>query len=419
MARLLLSIAILLVGCEGSIGARDDGGTRLDAAGGLDAGMLPDAAGTDAGMRDGGDVDGGGADAAVDGGGLPPPSANRFGIGFVGPGDTGQLDLTADLTGPGGYVKLIFDGVVPGMSGPRPDWVDRVREAYERALVPVVRFAPDWGDRRVRNQSDPGSDGLRYTALAASYVAIVQGLPIPTGARFYVEVHNEPNLCYEWACDPGRFDADRIPSERIAEEYASLLRDVGDAIHALADPRLLVVNAGLAPGGVRWCQCVGTGEGAFEGGNTSATFLAQMVAAVPDVFDRVDAFASHAYPAEGEGWGFFVSYDRAGPGLRWFETELVTIGRPELPVLLTETGWPAVHGGVTFASREEVATWTRQAYEGFWLTHPSVRAVMPFILMDRGGAWDGFAWVRADGTPYPVCSEIRNLRCATISGRCP
>lgn len=409
-------ILIVLAACEGSLGSADDAGLRRDA--GADAAAAPRDAGPDA--VDAATVDGGTlTDAGADAGSLPPPSDNRFGIGFVSPGDTGQLDLTADLVGPGGHVKLIFDGVVPGLTGPRAEWVDRVREAYERDLVPVVRFAPDWGDRRVRNQSDPGSDGLRYTGLAASYVAILQGLPIPAGRRFYVEVHNEPNLCYEWACDRGRFDADRIPSERIAEEYASMLRDVADAIHALGDPRLLVVNAGLAPGGVRWCECVGPGEGAFEPGNTSATFLAQMASAVPGVFDRIDAFASHAYPAEGEGWGFFVPYDRAGPGLRWFETELATIGRPALPVMLTETGWPSVHGGTTFASREEVASWTRQAYEGFWLSHPSVRAVMPFILMDRGGAWDGFAWVRADGTPYPVYVEIRNLRCASIPGRCP
>ena len=332
-------------------------------------------------------------------------------------GNTAQLDLTADLTGPGGHIKLIFVGVRPGMAGPSPEWVDVVREAYARDLVPVVRFAPDWGDRRVRNQSDAGSDGLSYDDLAASYVAIVRGLPLREGWPFYVEVHNEPNLCYEWACDRGRFPMDRIPSDRIALEYASMLRDVGDALHAIGDPRVQVVNGGLAPGGVRWCECVGPGEGAFEAGNTSRDFLSQMSAGVPGVFDRLDAFASHSYPAEGEGWGFFVPYDRSDPGLRYFETELTTIGRPELPVLMTETGWPATHGGVTYGSRSEVATWTRQAYENVWLTHPSIRSIMPFILQD--GAWDGFAWVAGDGSPYPVYTEVRALRCSSIPGRCP
>lgn len=400
-----------LSACEGTLGGADDAG-RFDAS--APDGGTADAAALDAAL----DAATVAPDASPDAG-PPPLSDNRFGIGLVGPGDTQQLDLTADLAGPGGWIKPIFDGVVPGMAGPKPEWIERVRDLYARELVPVVRFAPDWGDRRVRNQSDPGSDGLRYTALAASYVAIVRGLPIPEGRRFYVEVHNEPNLCYEWSCDRGRFEGDRIPSERIALEYASMLRDVADALHALGDPRIQVVNGGLAPGGVRWCECVGPGEGGFEAGNTSADFLRQMAAGVPGVFDRIDAFASHAYPAEGEGWGFFVPYERAGPGLRWLERELAAIERPSLDVLLTETGWPATHGGHTFGSREDVARWTRAAYEGFWLEHPNVRAVMPFILLDRGGSWDGFAWASPGGEPYPVFQEIRNLRCARIPGRCP
>lgn len=358
-----------------------------------------------------------GADAGASDGGTPPLE-NRFGIGLVGPGDVSQLELTADLVGPGGHIKMIFPDVVPGMSGPRAEWADVVREAYARDLVPVVRFGPPWGDRRVRNQADAGSDGLRYTALAASYAAIVRGLPLRDGWPFYVEVHNEPNLCYEWQCDRGRFPSDRIDSARIAHEYASMLRDVADALHAIGDPRVRVVNGGLAPGGVRWCECNGTSEGAWEAGNTSRDFLAQMAAAVPGVFDRIDAFASHAYPAEGEGWGFFVPYDRAGPGLRYFETELATIGRTDLDVLMTETGWPASHGGVTYGSREDVASWTVQAYEGVWLTHPRIRSIMPFILQDTGG-WDGFAWVGGDGSRRPVYDRVRALRCGRVAGRCP
>lgn len=386
-------------------GGRVDGSSPIDAS-------TP----TDGGGRDGAvPVDGA---APFDAGSGVGPPINRFGIGLVSAGNTSELDLTADLTGPGGFIKMIFVGVRPGMSGPNPEWIDVTREAYARDLIPVVRFAPDWGDRRVRNQSDSGSDGLAYTGLAASYAGIVRGLPLREGWPFYVEVHNEPNLCYEWACDRGRFAMDRIPSERIAEEYASMLRDVADALHAIGDPRIRVVNAGLAPGGVRWCECVGAGEGAFEAGNTSREFLSQMQTGVPGIFDRIDAFASHSYPAEGEGWGFFVPYDRAGTGLRYFESELTTIGRTELPVLMTETGWPHMHGGTTYGSRDEVATWTRQAYENVWLTHPSIRAIMPFILQDPG-AWDGFAWVRGDGSPYPVYTEVRDLRCTMISGRCP
>ena len=169
---------------------------------------------------------------------------------------------------------------------------------------------------------------------------------------------------------------------------------------------------------MRSCECVGAGEGGFEAGNTSRDFLAAMERGVPGIFSKLDAFASHAYPAEGEGWGFFVPYDRAGPGLRYFETELSTIGRPDLPVLMTETGWPREFHGTGYASADQQATWTVQAYENVWLTHPNILAIMPFILQD-GGSWDGFAWVDAVGNPRPVFGAVRDLRCRSIPGRCP
>jgi hypothetical protein len=348
--------------------------------------------------------------------GAPPPT-NRFGIGLVGAGSVDDLERSARLAGPGGHVKLIFAGVRAGMTGPTPEWSTAVREAYARDLVPVIRFSPEWGDRRVRNQSDDGA-GARFTRLAAAYAAIVRGLPLRAGWPLYVEVHNEPNLCYEWQCDGGAFPDGRITMARLAAEYAALVRDVTSAVRAMGDPRVRVANGGLAPGGVRWCACVGNRDvraGEWEGGTTSLEFIAAMRAAVPTVFGGLDAFASHAYPASGRGFGFFPPYASAGVGLRYFNDELAAAGRT-LPVLLTETGWSVQRDGGGTSSRDEVATWTVQAYEGVWLSDPNVRAVMPFMLRDA--AWENFAWVSAGGSEYPVYRAVRALRCGRIAGRC-
>jgi len=366
---------------------------------------------------------GGPRDAGLDatsppGGPSTTPPTNRFGIGLVGPGNPDDLDRSANLVGPGGYVKLIFAGVRPGMTGPTAEWSTAVREAYARDLVPVIRFAPDWGDRRVRNQSDDGS-GTRFTRLAAAYAAIVRGLPLRAGWPLYVETHNEPNLCYEWSCDPGAFPDNRITMARMAAEYAALLRDVAAALHALGDPRIRVTNGGLAPGGVRWCLCVGPRDvqrGEWEGGTTSLDFIAAMRAAVPSSLTTIDAWASHAYPASGRGYGFFPPYASAGVGLRYFHDELAAVGR-SLPVLLTETGWSVRRDGGGTNSRDEIASWTVQAYRDFWLTDPSIRAVMPFMLRDA--AWEDFAWISASGSEYPVYRAVRAFRCSRIPGRCP
>ncbi len=351
-------------------------------------------------------------DAGGDAGMITTPPANRFGIGFVGPGSAGDLDLAADLAGPGGYVKLIFPGVTRDTAAADPSWVSAVRDAYARDLIPVIRISPPWGDNDVRYDSDDGAH-LRYTALAAAYRRVVEGLPLRAGWPIWIEVHNEPNLCYEWTCHAGEGWLEHTTA---AHEYAGMLRDVANALHAIGDPRIRVLNAGLAPGGAVRCECGGDG---FEVGVTSREFLAAMRVEVPDLFTRVDAFASHSYPAEGEGWGFFVPYDRAHPGLAYFETELTTIGRSDLGVFLTETGWCSPGSRCTSGggTRAQIADWTESAFAGFWLGHAQVMAVMPFILRD--GAWEDFAWVASSGAHYPVYDRIRALRCARIPGRCP
>ena len=375
--------------------------------------VVPDVA-PDAAPDVGPDAD---ADAADDGTAGPP--VNRFGIGLVGPGDTTDLDLAADLAGPGGWIKLIFPGVTRDTAGPDPSWVEAVRQAYARDLVPVLRIGPPWGDNDVRNDADPGSDYRAYTALAQAYRRVVAGLPLRDGWPLWIEVHNEPDLCYEWVCTPGTVAGDWLGYEQTAHEYAALLRDVADALHGIGDPRIKVLNGGLAPGAARRCQCGGEG---YEAGITAVDFLREMLSAaggVPDLASRLDGFASHSYPAEGMGWGFFVPYDRAGTGLRFFESELAALGRDDLPVFLTETGWctPGERCTQNGGSRDEVADWTAQAYEGFWLGHASVAAVMPFMLRD--GGWNDFAWVAVDGTHYPVYDRVRAARCARLPGRCP
>lgn len=359
-----------------------------------------------------------GVDASMrrDAGPLTSPPTNRFGIGLVGPGDTADLDRTADLAGPGGFVKLIFPGIVASTPGPEPAWSNAIRDAYARDLIPVVRLGPPWGDRFVRDQADPGSGHMRYTALAAAYRRVVEGLPLRPGWPIYLEIHNEPNLCYEWPCRAGSVPGGWITGAQMAAEYAAMLRDVADALHAIGDARIRVINGGLAPGGVRRCQCGGDG---WEGGNTTLDFLRDMARAVPGVFDRLDGFASHSYPAEGFGYAFFVPYERAGVGLRVFERELEAIGRPSLDVFLTETGWcqPGARCTENGGSREQIAEWTERAYTDFWLVHPRVRAVMPFMLRDPG--WDDFAWMDPSGSPYPVYTRVRALRCRMIPGRCP
>jgi hypothetical protein len=332
------------------------------------------------------------------------PWDNPFGIGLVGPGNADQWDWAAELSGPGGHVKLIFPGVVPGMSGPNAEWATAVAEVYARDLVPVIRMNPPWGQQHIRAWSDDGAH-RSYTTYAASFAAVLSGLPLREGWPVWIEVLNEPNLCYEWTCDPSDVSGGWLGADTIAAEYASLLRDVTAALRALGDPRIRIINGGLAPGGVGACEC---GTDNYSGGETSDAFIAAMKAEVPDVFSDLDGFASHAYPSSGEGWGFFEGYDRSGPGLAWWQSEVAAAGVGGKPVLITETGWTTEAGA--FGSRADVAAWMLLAWQNDWFSDPRLEAVMPFQLQD--GAWDGFSWIQTSGAHYPVFDTIRDWRCA-------
>jgi len=153
--------------------------------------------------------------------GLPPD--NPVGIGLVGPGNEDQWDRAAELSGPGGHIKLIFPGMVPGMSGAPAEWIEAVRQVQARDLVPVIRLNPPWGETDIRHWSDDAAH-RSYTGYAASFAAVVSDLPLREGWPLWLEVLNEPNLCYEWTCDGS--DRSSLDYETIAAEYASLLRDV-------------------------------------------------------------------------------------------------------------------------------------------------------------------------------------------------
>ncbi len=344
----------------------------------------------------------------------PPATSNRFGIGLVSPGNATQWDLAKELAGDGGFVLLLFPGVKKGAAGPKQAWKDAVQAAYARNLIPVVRLGPPWGEMQIRNDSDDFQH-KKYTQLAKAYRNVVKGLPLKDGVPLYIQVHNEPNLCAEWACSGGG----TLDAATRAAEYAGFYRDVADALHAMNKTQIKVSMGALAPGGVKSCSCCGDGQCEFQPGATGLDYMAQMKAAVPDIWSRLDFLASHSYPAEGTGWGFFVPYAKAKPGLTYFEQELDAVGQPDLPVIVTETGWPRSLEGFGSVSFDDQAAWTKQAFKDIFNKHPNVLGVTPFVLQDATwGDANGFGWVHTDGTKHKVFNTLKSYRCALGLGPC-
>jgi hypothetical protein len=234
------------------------------------------------------------------------PTANRFGMGVyndtAGPGIALQLPEAAALVGDGGTVLLYFelsfakDGDPDSCKGgclPAEWQVSAVRQAYALNLRPVVRL--DQWSRRIRDFADTGggsSPHQNYTRLAAVYRTFVEALPLPPDGRSALKIQllNEPNGCI-WECDekePGSF----LPASTAAAEVAGCFRDLLAALRTL--PRLALALAPLAQVGFSRCECTPPFKPTVPQNISQLSFAAQMLDAVPELFDHVDYIMMHA-----------------------------------------------------------------------------------------------------------------------------
>ena len=282
-----------------------------------------------------------------------------------------HIAWAASLTGRGGHVVQLIrsDDLDPVAWQPFFDGVAR------EGLVPIVRIATRknmvrhwWTAPRV---DDGGGRG--YRAEANQLRLFFQGIAWKTD-RVVVTVGNEPNRPDEWGGAPS------------PAAYARYLRDVGEALRAVSGVRVVVLNAALDP----------YAPSTANRGNASIDaerFMEGMVAEVPDIFERLDGWASHAYPLGpfGEHPGrqeFRIDDVRPGAaerpappfglpnrgvnGYLWELWKLEQLGlRRKLPVYVTESGWrqlwsqaPSLDAANAVLHPDWVAGYVGLAYEG-------------------------------------------------------
>jgi hypothetical protein len=170
------------------------------------------------------------------------------------------------------------------------------------------------------------------------------------------------------------------------------------------------------------------------------SFMDGMVAAYPDVFSHLDAWASHAYPPgpfiEGpwrQSYGVEWLNDAGNPrhvepppgiynrgvnGYEWELFKLATYSLPPLPVLITETGWRHAEttdpnspdNGRPLPDAETVARYVDLALHGNkgrypdlpetgwtpWLADERVIGVVFFALNGHPAFWGHTNWLKLD-----------------------
>jgi hypothetical protein len=330
-----------------------------------------------------------------------------------------HLAYARRAVGEGGYVvELVrLDDLAPAR------WQRLMDLCAELDLTPILRLATVPGEAGDGWAAPPRDGDGTYRTVAARYAAFIAALRWPAG-NHYVVVGNEPNHGGEWG---GRPDP---------AAYARFLVDVADAVHA-ADRQARVLNAGLD------AYAPHTGSRPFDDGRyymDEETFLDGMVAAYPGVFTRLDAWASHAYPAGPFGEGPWQQsyrrdllndagnprhvepppgvYNRGVNGYEWELFKLSTYGLPPLPVLITETGWrhaesvdpAALDGGRPLPDAATVARYLDLALHGNqgrypdlpeagwtpWLADQRVTAVVFFALDGYPSLWGHTNWLALD-----------------------
>lgn len=285
-----------------------------------------------------------------------------------------QLDKALELAGLGGYVTQLLYPVTVSTTGPDPAWIHFVNGAYDRYLTPVLRIQGEWGgDYWLKPEADGPGD---YASIAEAYQRVVEGLPRRDGHKLYVEIWNEPNLRLEWGGEVNPY------------EYASFMVDVSAAIREIGDPRIVVLNGALAPGG-----------------NYDNLAFIDAMATVPGAMQAFDVWASHSYPGNHppqynlhNGYMSRFTID----SYLWEVQRLSRKGRSGVHVMLTETGYDL--GNRLFPRFPRInetnrAAYISKAFRDYWLSWPEVVGVTPFELVDPYGDWAHWDWL------YPTTDE--------------
>ncbi len=372
---------------------------------------------------------------------LPDPPPNRLGVHMLL--SEGQSPFpprvwrehtieAAEAIGPGGYVVQVLS------EGNRDlrYWQSFMAGARDAGLHPIIRLATRY-DRQFGWWRSPLPDRTRfsYHNYASHLAEFLQWLRWPPGPRIVV-VGNEPNRGDEWMNRPD------------PAAYARYLRDVADRLRPLG---YTVLNAPLDE------YCPNTNGGKIDGTRyvDAETFMDGMRAAVPDVFEHIDGWASHAYPQgpfskppDEQTFKIDLINGAANPthlqppdgvvnrGVNGYEFELAKLaqyGVPPLPVWITETGWRHAESSQPSGNDAEgarlsddaVADLMRLALAGQpdgspargytpWLRDPRVRAVVFFGFDGDARKWGHSSWLDVDPkgtitTRYAPFTALRGL----------
>jgi len=293
-------------------------------------------------------------------------SNNKYGIHIIDENDLyDAANLVNSSGGDWGYVTMVISEN------------DRVIEKWQKImdlmrnlhLIPIIRIAThlnnDWWEK-------PKVEEI------PEWVEFLSRLHWISKNR-YIILFNEPNHAKEWG------------NEINPTEYARILTLFSQKLKSVS-PDFYILPAGL--------------DASAPNGNVTMSeeiFLSKMIEAQPDIFSYIDGWTSHSYPNP----GFTGSVTDEGKGsIRTFKWEIETLKsmnqKTDLPIFITETGWPHKEG-LPFNNKYFYANQISQnlkiAAETVW-NDPRIVVVSPFVLNYQAYPFSNFSWKKVGGNEF-------------------
>lgn len=306
---------------------------------------------------------------------------NKFGLYIYGEvGDYFEIaqNLVNSNGGDWGYVLIPFNV----KDRDEDKWNKVFTKLTEKRLIPIIQLH-DIDLDKYQKQTEQSAEFLDQFLW-------------PIKNR-YISVYNEPNSKAFWY---GKIDP---------AQYARVLDYTIDT-YKKANSNYFMINGGF-----------NVSASTDNANMDSFEFMRRMQNEIPDIFDKLDGWASHSYPQP----NFSGSpYDYGRYSIRAYENELNYLKstlnvKKSLPVFITETGWAHTEGesyNSSYLSVETTSQYFKTAYETVWLKDDRVRAVTPFTVWYKPPN-DHFAWVTQNLVPYKQYDTVKGIK--KIAGQPP
>lgn len=319
---------------------------------------------------------------------------NKFGIHMFANGD--DLNLAKDLVnsngGDWGWATVPMD--IHENSNDK--WNGFFREMKEKRLIPIVQLS--------NSSNIPSPEEMDKVA------EFLGSLTWPIKLRM-VTAFSEVNASEYWGnkIDP--------------EGYARILNRLVDQLKQKSGDFFVMngaFNASAQTSQPTKINCIKTDLGVNTCYLSEIGYLERMNKAVPGIFKKLDGWAAHTYPHPGYRGrptdtrvGRETAFEAGRNTMRSYQFELRLLkkyGVNNIPVFITETGWPHKQGKQEhkeWYDEKVVANYYKQAFQNIFLPDPRVVAVTPFIL--KNDAYDNFAFIGADGRKFPQWDALISI----------